>query len=277
MKKFLLGILSILLVFLSMTLVFSYTINDICINTISSAVVKNEMTSRVIDGIKNNYPDVSNETLEDIETTISNSDEINKITEKYFNNIINYVSNKEELKLPSTDKEIENIINEINNTTDNNKINISDSGKKKIIEYMNNKSLSKVYEKTAKNLKENLSDDQVEVANFYNFFKSENTKIILVVAIIIDILLMMLILKSFYKWMVLAGSSLLVSGGMLLIVVPLIANKISDVVTNELIGTSSSLNLNSINDFGYIMLLVGFALMVLYFVINSFKKKVKKS
>ncbi len=277
MKKFLLGILSILLVFLSMALVFSYTINDICINTISSAVVKNEMTSRVIDGIKNNYPDVSNETLEDIETTISNSDEINKITEKYFNNIINYVSNKEELKLPSTDKEIENIINEINNTTDNNKINISDSGKKKIIEYMNNKSLSKVYEKTAKNLKENLSDDQAEVANFYNFFKSENTKIILVVAIIIDILLMMLILKSFYKWMVLAGSSLLVSGGMLLIVVPLIANKISDVVTNELIGTSSSLNLNSINDFGYIMLLVGFALMVLYFVINSFKKKVKKS
>ena len=105
MKKFLLGILSILLVFLSMALVFSYTINDICINTISSEVVKNEMTSRVIDGIKNNYPDVSNKTLEDIETTISNSDEINKITEKYFNNIINYVSNKEELKLPSTDKE----------------------------------------------------------------------------------------------------------------------------------------------------------------------------
>lgn len=277
MKKFLLGILSILLVFLSMALVFSYTINDICINTISSAVVKNEMTSRVIDGIKNNYPDVSNKTLEDIETTISNSDEINKITEKYFNNIINYVSNKEELKLPSTDKEIENIIDEINNTTDNNKINISDSGKKKIIEYMNNKSLSKVYETTAKNLKENLSDDQVEVANFYNFFKSENTKIILVLAIIIDILLMMILLKSFYKWMVLTGSSLLVSGGMLLIVVPLVANKISGVITNELIGTSSSLNLNSINDFGYIMLLVGFALMVLYFVINSFKKKVKKS
>ena len=273
MKKFLLGILSILLVFLSMALVFSYTINDICINTISSAVVKNEMTSRVIDGIKNNYPDVSNKTLEDIETTISNSDEINKITEKYFNNIINYVSNKEELKLPSTDKEIE----KINNTTDNNKINISDSGKKKIIEYMNNKSLSKVYETTAKNLKENLSDDQAEVANFYNFFKSENTKIILVLAIIIDILLMMILLKSFYKWMVLTGSSLLVSGGMLLIVVPLVANKISGVITNELIGTSSSLNLNSINDFGYIMLLVGFALMVLYFVINSFKKKVKKS
>lgn len=277
MKKFLLGILSILLVFLSMALVFSYTINDICINTISSAVVKNEMTSRVIDGIKNNYPDVSNKTLEDIETTISNSDEINKITEKYFNNIINYVSNKEELKLPSTDKEIENIIDEINNTTDNNKINISDSGKKKIIEYMNNKSLSKVYETTAKNLKENLSDDKAEVANFYNFFKSENTKIILVLAIIIDILLMMILLKSFYKWMVLTGSSLLVSGGMLLIVVPLVANKISGVITNELIGTSSSLNLNSINDFGYIMLLVGFALMVLYFVINSFKKKVKKS
>ena len=88
---------------------------------------------------------------------------------------------------------------------------------------------------------------------------------------------MMILLKSFYKWMVLTGSSLLVSGGMLLIVVPLVANKISGVITNELIGTSSSLNLNSINDFGYIMLLVGFALMVLYFVINSFKKKVKKS
>ena len=112
MKRLLTFILTIIISVLICILCVSFSIKEVVVNTLSKEVVKKEISSYVTNAVKEIDETIDYETLNEIETSIGNSEEIDKITEKYFNNIVDAVINDKEINLPNTKEEIINLINQ---------------------------------------------------------------------------------------------------------------------------------------------------------------------
>ena len=107
--------------------IFSFNIRQVCVNTLSNYIVKNEITDKVVDEIKTSYPDLSEDAITDIEINIKNSSEIINITNKYFESIINESGN------PNIKTNLLNLIGEFQDVLEENEIVITNEKKQEML------------------------------------------------------------------------------------------------------------------------------------------------
>lgn len=270
MKKFLVFIFTILISIIICLLCISYGIKDACVNTISNSLVKREITSKIILSIKNNYNDVSYDMLEEIENEIGNNLAINKITAKYFDEIINSVTLNKKANIPNTKEELLSLIDENEYILKKHGIEVSDVEKEKVIdEIINKNSINDIYEKVTIIINKNLSDEQKIVANTYKIIISNNFRIICYLLIAVLIILIMAIKKSFYKFSINLSIALFLSGIIITFVVPILINMISDSITNKLIGETASINITKITNLGYLSFALASLFMLIYILLNK--------
>ena len=262
MKKVLLVVLTILLGILMCVLSFSIDLEKICVNTLSSNVVNKQIASKTIDIIKELYPKISNDELDKIELNIQNSDEISRITKIYFDAVLKETDTNN-VKAPDISKEVKLLIRENNKYINDKQVNM-------IIKTIEEeKTFDGVYEWVATNL----TDDQKEAITIYKLGSSDTFKIVIGSLIGLTLILIMILLKSIYKWMLCASVSSFISGTIILFLIPKLLDNMSKKITSSLIGTTSTININVLNNYGYILIGVGIALLIIYILIRICVRK----
>lgn len=262
MRKIITFILIIILFIIECLTILSFSISNICTHTIASNVVKKQISSKTIEIIKTKYPKISNSKLEKIEVNIQNSDEIYKITKLYFDDIIKNNGNDKKNNV-NINKHIKLLINE------NSKY-LTDEQKKEIANIIKDE---KTFDSVYLWVSNNLSDDQKQAVDMYNFIDSDMFKIILGVLFAFISVVIICVLKSFLKYVVSLGISFILSGTTIVFIIPKLIDILSKRLTFELLGSKGKININSTNNYGYILLITGVIIVFIYIISKLLKKK----
>ena len=277
MKKFVCFIITVLISVAICLLCISLSLKEIVINTLSKQVVKSEITNKVIETLKDKYNNIDYDTLDEIETNIGNSQSINKITEKYFENITDSIVDNKDVKLPDTKEEILNIINENQYILTEKGINITNEQKNIIAsELIDNNVIDKLYQKVAGSIKDNMSKEEIMVVNVYDKITKPSFRWIMVSIIIVSTLIIALIKRTYYRWTYNLGVSFAISAIILSFLSPTILDMFSLEITNKIIGNPSEININSLINLGYVCFALCALLIIIYIVINKITNYNKK-
>lgn len=270
MKHFFTGLLSLFIALLICVFCMSFSAKTIVVNTLSKQVVKKEISSNVIETIKDLYEDASYDALEKIEINIGNSEEIDRITEKYFDNIISTIIDEKEVVAPKTKDEIVSLINENEAILNENGVYITDIDKEKIVnDLIENKKIDRIYENVVNKVKTNLSEDEIKVIKIYNVVIKNDFRWIIVGMVTVSILLIALIKKTYYRWTYNLAVAFVLSGILLSFVTPLISDVILMPICENLIGQTTEINLNALVNSGYICFCLSALLIIIYLVGNK--------
>lgn len=270
MKKFLCAVLTIVISILICILCVSYGVKDACINTISNAIVKREITSKIVLSVKNVYPDASYEALQDIENTIGNNASVNKLTTKYFDEIVNSILKEEKVKAPNTREELLSLINDNEKILKDYGVEVTDEQKNKIVdEIVESNIVNEVYEKISVMIKKNLNSNQIKAVHLYNLITSDNFRMILIFTIVLSTILIMILKRSFYRFSINLGIAFILSGIIVTFVFPIFVNIISEDLTINLIGESTKININMLTNYGYICFIFSSVFIIVYFIGNK--------
>ncbi len=270
MKKIFNFLITIFIFILICLLCVSFCTKEIIVNTLSKEVVKKEISSKVTYYVKEFYDDIDYDTLEKLETSIGNNENIDKITEKYFDNITDSIIKDSDIKLPDTNDELLELINQNEYILEENGIEITNEEKKQIIdELTSDGKLDKIYENVVTSIKDDISDEEKDVIMLYNKITSNTFRWIVLSIIILLILLQGVIKKSFYRWTYNLAVSFALSGIVLSLLFPFLMDTISIDLTEKILGKAASINVNSIINAGYICLGLSALLIIIYFVGNK--------
>ncbi len=270
MKKTFNFLITIFIFILICLLCVSFCTKEIIINTLSKEVVKKEISSKVTYYVKEFYDDIDYDTLEKLETSIGNNENIDKITEKYFDNITDSIIKDSDIKLPNTNDELLELINQNEYILEENGIEITNEEKKQIIdELTNDGKLDKIYENVVTSIKDDISDEEKDVIMLYNKMTSNTFRWIVLSIIILLVLLQAVIKKSLYRWTYNLAVSFALSGIVLSFLLPFLMDTISIDLTEKILGKAANINVNSIINAGYICLGLSAILIIIYLVGNK--------
>ncbi len=270
MKKIINFVITIFISILICLLCVSFSLREIVINTLSKEIVKKEVSSKVTDLLKDTYSDIDYETLNEIETSIGNNENINRVTEKYFDDIINSVINDESVSIPNTKEEMLNIINDNEYILKENDVEITEEQKNELVNKLtSNNTIDKVYQNVANSIKDNMSSEAIMIISTYDKLTSSTFRWIVVSIIIILILLLAIIKKTYYRWTYNLGVSFALSGIVLSLLSSFVLDTISVEITEKLIGKAADININSLINLGYICFALCAVLIIIYIVGNK--------
>ena len=134
MKKFICGLLTVLLIILFSTLIFSLNFKKVVVNTISNVVVKEEIVSSINDVVSSFDDKVNDDVLEKVEDNIKQSEAIDEVTEDIFDEVMGYLNNGDEIVIANIDGELEKLIDENKDTLKDYGIEITEEDKQEIID-----------------------------------------------------------------------------------------------------------------------------------------------
>ena len=269
MKKVINFLITLVIAFLIFILCISFTINDVVINTLSKEVVSSEISDEFVAQIEDEY-EINYEALDEIKENINNSSEINELTEKYFNNIIDSVVNDTEVRMPETKDDILALIDENEYILEENDIELTDKQKDKIAnELTEDGKLSKVYQNVTQNIKEKLSKENVNLIKTYDNITKPAFRWIVLVAIVILTLILAVIKNTYYRWTYNLAVSSFISGVLLAFLFPFVLDSVEMDLTTKILGNASTININPIVNAGYICLCVCTLFAVIYIVGNK--------
>lgn len=270
MRKIFNFLMTILIFMLISLLCISFCAKEIIVNTISNEIVKKEISSKVASYVKEYYDSIDYDTLEKLETSIGNNDNIEKITEKYFDNITDTITKDSEIKLPDTKEEILDLINQNEYILEENGIEITNEEKEKIVnELTSDGKLDKIYENVVTEIKSDISSEEKTAIDLYNKITTNTFRGIVISIIIILVLLIALIKKSFYKWTCNLAVSFALSGVLITFLIPFIIDIILSDLVVETLGIPLDININSLTNLGYICFALCAVLIIIYFVGNK--------
>lgn len=273
MKKFIITIFTFLITIFTCILCTSFCLKDIVVNTLSKDVVKKEISSNITQVIQELYDDVSYETLETIETNIGNSDKVTKITEKYFDNIVDSIINDDNGSIPDTKEEILELINENQGILEENEITITDDQKEMLVDKLTSDGkIDRVYRNVVTSVRKNLSSSEIKLVSLYDKMVTNTFRWIVSSIIVILILLIALIKKTYYRWTYNLGVSFALSGIILSLALPLVVDTVSIDLTEKLIGKASNININAIINYGYICFGLCALSIIIYIIGNKISR-----
>ena len=264
-KKFICGLLTVLLIILFSTLIFSLNFKKVVVNTISSVVVKEEIVSSINDVVSSFDDKVNDEVLEKVEDNIKQSEAIDEVTEDIFDEVMGYLNNGDEIVIANIDSELEKLIDENKDTLKDYGIEITEDDKQEIIDSIALDDLiNEKIEEEVMIVKDNMSSEELFVLNIYNVLTSSTLQIAMVIGIIAITVIIALIKKSLYKWMINVGIALCLVGIINIIGMSMVVNLLSDIISIDIGGIVTN---------GYIALGIGILLIVIHVLLNKFIKK----
>lgn len=270
MKHFFTGILTLIIAILVCLLCVSFCIKDIIVNTLSKEVVESEVTNQVTQAIKDVYEDVDYDTLEKIETSIANSDELTNITRKYFDNIVDSIVNDKDINVPNTKDDVIFLINQNEDILKENGIEFTSKQKDEIAnELTNDGKLDKVYKNFSSSIKEDMSNSEKTAVKFYDNLSKPIFRWIIIGLILILTIFIALIKKTYYRWSYNLSVAFFLAAITLSFLMPSIVNSISVDLTNQFLGKATDININPIINFGYICFAICALLVIIYVIGNK--------
>lgn len=267
MRRFFSVLVSFILFIVLLFLVINFSIESIVVDTLSDSLVKREVSDVVTDVIYKMYPDISVDNLGKINDMVENSEEVKEITEKYFSNIMDSI-NEGNYEYPDITDELDSLI--LNNRSNLIEYGVdSDDIDRIVSELDNNDSINQVYQAVNDNLVGNLTEEQKLVVDIYNMLSSDDLRYGLIIGIVVMIGVLCLINWNLYSWLIYAGISSLVAGLVTKVVIIEGINMVAWDVTNKILGRTSDINVEVLNNLSMIYMLVGAILIGVYIIIRK--------
>lgn len=264
MKKFLIGLLMIIMTLAFIALGISFTIEKTITENIST-VVKEEITNEIVREVANK----TNVDKEEIKKGLNKVLEENKILQKTLDESLDKamdILSGKDVKDLDLSKELEDVINNSEEVLKEYGITITKEEKQELLDMVNSEEVNKEFQSVVKEVQEDMPASAKTAIDAFNFVRSTTFKSILIVGIVVILLCIALLKKSYYKWLGNLSEATIMSGIFYSVIVPLFINVVNSDMASE---HNITLSVASMNKYGYVLIGIGIVSLVLNIVLSK--------
>ena len=264
MKKFISVVLTVIMVGLMILLCINLAIRSMATQTVSNAIVAREATNQIEQIITNNFPNVTDEQVQQVQETISNSDSINSFTNDLLQQLTEDALNNQDIDTNAIMNQLAQVF--VDNVT--------------TIEQVIGQDIT---DDQVQLIKERLTDENGSLSNHINqvvesvtsgssrtesFLKSYQTvsslmvRIGCIIGIIVCIVLIGLINRSFYQWAIYAGIGAIVGAIIVGLFLPLVVSAVEFTIGQRILAMSITIPSNLLRIEGIVLAVIGIVLIV---------------
>lgn len=279
MKKFVSVVLAIIMVGLVVLLCINISIKSMAAKTVSNAVVANETTDQIQQVITENFPNVTDDQIQQIQEVISTSSSINSFTDELLNQITEATLNGEQVDTVSIMNQLSKVfvdnVAQIEQVIDQD---ITDEQIQIVQERLTdqNGALQTKINEVVDSVQSG-STSTTEFLQTYQTVSSMAVRISCIIGIIVCIVLIGLLNRSLYDWSIYAGVVAIVSAIIIGLFVPLVVNAIEFTIGLRVLNMSIDIPVSMLRVEGIVLGVIGIILIVAYIILSRKFPKYERS
>ena len=270
MKKFVSVVLAIIMVGLVVLLCINISIKSMAAKTVSNAVVANETTDQIQQVITENFPNVTDDQIQQIQEVISTSSSINSFTDDLLNQITEATLNGEQVDTASIMNQLSQVfvdnVDQIEQVIDQD---ITDEQIQIVQERLTdqNGALQTKINEVVDSVQSG-STSTTEFLQTYQTVSSMAVRIGCIIGIIVCIVLIGLLNRSLYDWSIYAGVAAIVSAIIIGLFAPLVVNAIEFTIGLRVLNMSIDIPVSMLRVEGIVLGVIGIILIVAYIILS---------
>ena len=279
MKKFVSVVLAIIMVGLVVLLCINISIKSMAAKTVSNAVVANETTDQIQQVITENFPNVTDDQIQQIQEVISTSSSINSFTDDLLNQITEATLNGEQVDTVSIMNQLSQVfvdnVAQIEQVIDQD---ITDEQIQIVQERLTdqNGALQTKINEVVDSVQSG-STSTTEFLQTYQTVSSMAVRIGCIIGIIVCIVLIGLLNRSLYDWTIYAGVAAIVSAIIFGLFAPLVVNAIEFTIGLRVLNMSIDIPVSMLRVEGIVLGVIGIILIVAYIILSRKFPKYERS
>lgn len=279
MKKFVSVVLAIIMVGLVVLLCINISIKSMAAKTVSNAVVANETTDQIQQVITENFPNVTDDQIQQIQEVISTSSSINSFTDDLLNQITVATLNAEHVDTVSIMNQLSQVfvdnVAQIEQVIDQD---ITDEQIQIVQERLTdqNGALQTKINEVVDSVQSG-STSTTEFLQTYQTVSSMAVRIGCIIGIIVCIVLIGLLNRSLYDWSIYAGVAAIVSAIIIGLFAPLVVNAIEFTIGLRVLNMSIDIPVSMLRVEGIVLGVIGIILIVAYIILSRKFPKYERS
>ena len=279
MKKFVSVVLAIIMVGLVVLLCINISIKSMAAKTVSNAVVANETTDQIQQVITENFPNVTDDQIQQIQEVISTSSSINSFTDDLLNQITEATLNGEQVDTVSIMNQLSQVfvdnVAQIEQVIDQD---ITDEQIQIVQERLTdqNGALQTKINEVVDSVQSG-STSTTEFLQTYQTVSSMAVRIGCIIGIIVCIVLIGLLNRSLYDWSIYAGVAAIVSAIIIGLFAPLVVNAIEFTIGLRVLNMSIDIPVPMLRVEGIVLGVIGIILIVAYIILSRKFPKYERS
>ena len=279
MKKFVSVVLAIIMVGLVVLLCINISIKSMAAKTVSNAVVANETTDQIQQVITENFPNVTDDQIQQIQEVISTSTSINSFTDDLLNQITEATLNGEQVDTVSIMNQLSQVfvdnVAQIEQVIDQD---ITDEQIQIVQERLTdqNGALQTKINEVVDSV-QNGSTSTTEFLQTYQTVSSMAVRVGCIIGIIVCIVLIGLLNRSLYDWSIYAGVAAIVSAIIIGLFAPLVVNAIEFTIGLRVLNMSIDIPVSMLRVEGIVLGVIGIILIVAYIILSRKFPKYERS
>ena len=279
MKKFVSVVLAIIMVGLVVLLCINISIKSMAAKTVSNAVVANETTDQIQQVITENFPNVTDDQIQQIQEVISTSSSINSFTDDLLNQITEATLNGEQVDTASIMNQLSQVfvdnVAQIEQVIDQD---ITDEQIQIVQERLTdqNGALQTKINEVVDSVQSG-STSTTEFLQTYQTVSSMAVRIGCIIGIIVCIVLIGLLNRSLYDWSIYAGVAAIVSAIIIGLFAPLVVNAIEFTIGLRVLNMSIDIPVPMLRVEGIVLGVIGIILIVAYIILSRKFPKYERS
>lgn len=279
MKKFVSVVLAIIMVGLVVLLCINISIKSMAAKTVSNAVVANETTDQIQQVITENFPNVTDDQIQQIQEVISTSSSINSFTDDLLNQITEATLNGEQVDTVSIMNQLSQVfvdnVAQIEQVIDQD---ITDEQIQIVQERLTdqNGALQTKINEVVDSVQSG-STSTTEFLQTYQTVSSMAVRIGCIIGIIVCIVLIGLLNRSLYDWSIYAGVAAIVSAIIIGLFAPLVVNAIEFTIGLRVLNMSIDIPVSMLRVEGIVLGVIGIILTVAYIILSRKFPKYERS
>lgn len=279
MKKFVSVVLAIIMVGLVVLLCINISIKSMAAKTVSNAVVANETTDQIQQVITENFPNVTDDQIQQIQEVISTSSSINSFTDDLLNQITEATLNGEQVDTASIMSQLSQVfvdnVAQIEQVIDQD---ITDEQIQIVQERLTdqNGALQTKINEVVDSVQSG-STSTTEFLQTYQTVSSMAVRVGCIIGIIVCIVLIGLLNRSLYDWSIYAGVAAIVSAIIIGLFAPLVVNAIEFTIGLRVLNMSIDIPVSMLRVEGIVLGVIGIILIVAYIILSRKFPKYERS
>ena len=281
MKKFVSVVLAIIMVGLVVLLCINISIKSMAAKTVSNsnAVVANETTDQIQQVITENFPNVTDDQIQQIQEVISTSSSINSFTDDLLNQITEATLNGEQVDTVSIMNQLSRVfvdnVAQIEQVIDQD---ITDEQIQIVQERLTdqNGALQTKINEVVDSVQSG-STSTTDFLQTYQTVSSMAVRIGCIIGIIVCIVLIGLLNRSLYDWSIYAGVVAIVSAIIIGLFAPLVVNAIEFTIGLRVLNMSIDIPVSMLRVEGIVLGVIGIILIVAYIILSRKFPKYERS
>ncbi len=271
MKKFLIGLLTMIMTLSFITLGLAMNLESMIVGTIDE-VVKESVANEVVKYAEKETGIEKEKIKKQVTEVLEKNEAIKKTLDESLDKALDILSGKE-IDNFTIANEVEEIITNSEEILKEYGVALTKEEKEELLDMVNNEEFTKTFNDTVLEIKENIPTEAKTAVDTFNFVRSTTFEFILIGIILFSLVCIALLKKSYFKWLANFGESTIVTGVICGILMPILTNFINEELAKNMTETKVVLVLDSLKQYGYILLILGLMAIIINIILTKVTKK----